>query len=213
MPRPTNFELDADEIVAAAVDIFQESGLEAVSMRSVASRLGVSPVPLYSRVGNKDALVDALAERLLADLAPSRGEAEAWTDYAVRWATELRARLGPAREGRLILGLDREAYVEASRPLIDAMRRGGLPGDAAVQACRLLMWATIGFVAVQGGAEPAGRPRRGGRPGGDPGGVEPAEVEDLFALHLRYLIDGIARDHADPQPADRHPAADPGAAP
>jgi AcrR family transcriptional regulator len=198
MARPADLELDADEIVDAAVDIFQESGLDAVSMRSVASRLGVSPVPLYSRVGNKDALVDAMAERLLADLAPPRADAEHWSDYATRWATELRARLGPAREGRLILGLDRAAYVEASRPLVDAMRRGGLPADAAVQACRLLMWATIGFVAVQGGAEPAGRPRLGARPGGDPGGVDPAEVDELFALHLRYLIEGIARDHDAP---------------
>jgi TetR/AcrR family tetracycline transcriptional repressor len=39
-------------------------------MRSVSARLGVSPVPLYSRVGNKDVLLDAVADRLLADLAP-----------------------------------------------------------------------------------------------------------------------------------------------
>lgn len=195
MPRHTDFALDADEIVTAALDIFHESGLDAVSMRSVANRLGVSPVPLYSRVGNKEALVDAMAEHMLADLAPRRGDDEPWADYATRWATELRSRLGPAREGRLILGLDRAAYVEASRPLVEAMRRGGLSADAAVQACRLLMWATIGFVAVQGGAEPSGRPRRGVRPGGDPGGIERAEVDELFALHVRYLIEGIARDH------------------
>ena len=36
------------------------SGAIAVSMRRVAARLGVSPIPLYSRVGNKDALLDAV---------------------------------------------------------------------------------------------------------------------------------------------------------
>ena len=51
-PGRTELELDADEIVTAAVAIFEESGLDAVSMRSVSARLGVSPVPLYSRVGN-----------------------------------------------------------------------------------------------------------------------------------------------------------------
>ena len=64
MSRQADFDLDADEIVSAAVEIFRESGLDAVSMRSVAARLGVSPVPLYSRIGNKDALVDAIADRL-----------------------------------------------------------------------------------------------------------------------------------------------------
>ena len=58
MTKQPDLDLEADEIVTAAVEIFQESGLDAVSMRSVAARLGVSPMPLYSRVGNKDALLD-----------------------------------------------------------------------------------------------------------------------------------------------------------
>jgi TetR/AcrR family tetracycline transcriptional repressor len=192
--RQPDFALDAEEIVTAAVELFQESGLDAVSMRRVATRLGVSPVPLYSRVGNKDALVDAIADRLLADLAPPTDDDEPWDTYAARWARELRARLGPARDGRLILSVGRDAYVEASRPLVGAMRRGGLTIDAAVQACRLLMWATVGFVAVESGAEPPLRPRWLRRPGADPGGVDPAERDTLFDIHLRYLIDGIARD-------------------
>jgi len=35
MTRAPDFELDADEIVIAAVEIFEEFGLDAVSMRSV----------------------------------------------------------------------------------------------------------------------------------------------------------------------------------
>ena len=194
MPRPNDFELDADEIVSAAVEIFQESGLDAVSMRSVATRLGVSPVPLYSRVGNKDALVDAIADRLLTDLAPPSAADEPWTDYATRWALALRSRLGPTDDSRLILPFGRDAYVEASHPLVEVMRRDGFSPDAAVQACRLLMWATVGFVAVQSGAVAAGTRRRRGRPGGDPGGIDQTEADALFAIHLRYLIDGIAAD-------------------
>ena len=83
MTKAPEFELDADEIVTAAVEIFEESGLDAVSMRSVSARLGVSPVPLYSRIGNKEALVDAIACRLLVDLAPPRSEDESWDGYAV----------------------------------------------------------------------------------------------------------------------------------
>jgi AcrR family transcriptional regulator len=193
--RHADFDLDADEIVTAAVEIFHESGLDAVSMRSVATRLGVSPVPLYSRVGNKDALVDAIADRLLVELAPPAGAGEPWAQYAARWTRALRERLHTARDSRLILSPVREAYVDASRPLIDAMRRDGFSTDGAVQSCRLLMWATVGFVAVESGAEPAPRPRRRrSRPGADPGGVTTAEADTLFAMHIRYLIDGIATD-------------------
>jgi len=194
--KPTDLDLDAEEIIAAAVDIFHEAGLDAVSMRSVSTRLGVSPVPLYSRIGNKEALVEAIADRLLADLAPPRSDGETWDDYALRWATELRHRLRQARDSRLILSLRREAYVAASRPLIDAMRSGGLGVETAVQACRLLTWATVGFGAVESGAQPPGRPRRRSRPGADPGGVDATEADALFGIHLRYLIEGIARDAA-----------------
>ncbi len=193
MARPSDFDLDAHEIVSAAVDIFEESGLDAVSMRSVSTRLGVSPVPLYRRVGNKDALVDAIADRLLADLAPSGAEDEPWEEYAARWARELRGRLGRARDSRLILSLGRGAYVEASLPLVAAMRRSGFTPDAAMQACRLLMWAVVGFGAVETGAQP-GRRRRQGRPGGDPTGVSRAEIDALFDLHIRYVIEGVAGD-------------------
>jgi len=195
LSRQPDFDLDADEIITAAVDIFRESGLDAVSMRSVATRLGVSPVPLYSRIGNKDALIDALADRLFADVAPPRFEEETWADYSARWARELRTQLMPTRESRLILSLGREVFVEVSRPLVEAMRADGFPADAAVQACRLLMWATIGFVAVESGARPPRRPRAV-RPGGNTEGVDAAEADALFDMHIRYLIDGIARDRA-----------------
>jgi AcrR family transcriptional regulator len=194
--NPAHFELDAEEIVTAAVEIFRESGLDAVSMRSVSSRLGVSPVPLYSRVGDKAALLEAIADRLLVNLAPPSDEGEPWSEYAMRWARELRVRVRQARDSRLIVRPGREAYAEASRPLVETMRRAGFAADAAVQACRLLTWATVGFVAVETGAEPPKSSRRLARPGGDPGGVDAAGVDVLFDLHIRYLIEGIARDAA-----------------
>jgi TetR/AcrR family tetracycline transcriptional repressor len=192
--KQPDFDLDADEIITAAVEILQEFGLDAVSMRNVSSRLGVSPVPLYSRIGNKDALLDAVADRLLADLPPPENTEERWDEYAVRWTQELRGRLRGARDSRLMLSPGRDAYVEASRPLVAAMRNAGFAADAAVQACRLLTWATVGFAAVESGVQPAGRRRRGSRPGGDPGGVDAAEADTLFDLHIRYVIEGIAGD-------------------
>jgi AcrR family transcriptional regulator len=192
--KASDLDLEPDQIVTAAVEILQESGLDAVSMRSVSSRLGVSPVPLYRRIGNKEALVEAIADRLLADLAPPSDEGEPWDRYALRWARELRARLRRARDSRLILSPGRDAYVEASRPLVEAMRRDGFAPDAAVQACRLLTWTVVGFGTIETRVAPPPRARRSGRPGGDPAGVEPQDVDALFDLHIRYLLEGIARE-------------------
>jgi len=197
MAKVTEFQLDAESILDAAIEILRERGLDAVSMRSVAGRLGVSPVPLYSRVGNKDALLDAVAERLLHDLAPPASADEPWSSYARRWACELRSRLRQAPDARLILGARRWAYVEASRPLIGVMRSAGFAPDSAVRACRLLMWATVGFVAMEG--RPTLVDSHSARrriAGGDPSGVTQDDVEELFESHLRYVIEGISRDFA-----------------
>ncbi|HEU5307284.1 MAG TPA: TetR family transcriptional regulator [Acidimicrobiia bacterium] len=197
MTRSGDFELDADEIVAAAVVILRERGLDALSMRNVADRLGVSPMPLYTRVGNKAALVDAVADHLLLDLAPAPNADEPWPQYAGRWCRELRDRLRRTPDSRLYLGA-REPYVEASRPLIAALRDGGLSADAAVQACRLLMWATVGFVAMeQGSGAPASGSRRGRLSGSDPAGITPEEADELFAVQIGILTAGIVRMHAD----------------
>ena len=187
-------ELDAEHIIDAAIAIFRESGLDAVSMRSVSSRLGVSPIPLYSRVGNKDALIEAIADRLLLGVAPKPRSGEPWDAYARRWAQELLARLRMTRDSRLILRPGREAYVEASRPLIDVMRNAGFARDASVQACRLMVWATVGFAAVEVGATPPRRSARRGRPGSDPTGVDASDIDALFDLHIGYVVEGIARD-------------------
>jgi TetR/AcrR family transcriptional regulator, tetracycline repressor protein len=193
---PGAIELDADQIVAAAVAIMREGGLDAVSMRSVATRLGVTPPPVYSRIGNKDSLIDAVADHLLDDLAPPLDQNEPWPDYALRWARRLRARLTDAADSRLFLQVKRPAYLRATRPLLKCMRRDGMSADMSVRACRLLTWATVGFVAMD--HPPATKPtRRHGRlAGSDPAGVTRDEVDELFVTHIGYLIEGIRRDCA-----------------
>jgi TetR/AcrR family transcriptional regulator, tetracycline repressor protein len=196
MAGRTASDLDADEVVDAAIAILDEHGLDAVSMRNVGARLGVSPVPLYSRVGNKDALLSAMAERLMVGMAPEVREGEAWSAYAVRWAAAVRDRFVATSQLQLVLGRPRAPFVDASRPLVAILRAQGFEPDEAVQACRLLLWAVSGFATVEGGTVRE-RPRSARRrAGGDPTGVTPAEADELFAIHVRHVIDGIARDHA-----------------
>ena len=190
----TSFELESHEIVDAAIEIFHEQGLDAVSMRNVSARLAVSPVPLYNRVGNKAALLDAMADRILAGMAPPFDGTEPWSAYAARWAQAVRGRLTATPDIRLLLGDRRAPFVEASRPLVDALRSDGFAPDAAVQACRLLLWAVVGFAAVETRRPDRGPRRRARRAGGDPSGVTKSESDQLFALHIAYLVAGIERD-------------------
>jgi len=190
----SEIDLSAEQIVLAAVEILREGGLDSVSMRSVATRLGVTPPPVYARIGNKDALLDAVADHFLADLAPDMQRDETWPEYARRWAHQMRQRLGEAADSRLFVQVKRPAYLEASKPLLKCMRRDGMSTDDAVRACRLLTWATVGFVAMDHPTAPPSVRRRGRPAGSDPAGVTSEEVDELFTAHIDYLIDGIRRD-------------------
>jgi AcrR family transcriptional regulator len=197
MGRPP-LDLTTDEIVVAACKLFLDSGLDAVSMRTVSAQLGVSPEPLYKRIGNKEALLDAMAKRLLVDVAPRPRSGEHWQKYAMRWAAALHDRLSDAPDVRLLIGERREPFVEASRPLVEQMQRAGFTSEAAVQACRLLIWATMGFVVVEAGRHRAAigdqrREQRRSLPGSNPSGISAAEARRLFRLNLQFILDGLAR--------------------
>ncbi|GAB2832796.1 GntR family transcriptional regulator [Actinocorallia aurea] len=55
-------ELSREHVVAAALEIADAEGLAAVSMRSVAARLGVSAMATYRHVGSKDEMVLLMAD-------------------------------------------------------------------------------------------------------------------------------------------------------
>jgi AcrR family transcriptional regulator len=71
-------KLDLDAVVDTAADIADDRGLEAVSLRRVANRLGVTPMALYRYVESKEDLLDALAERLYGELDLPDGTGGWW---------------------------------------------------------------------------------------------------------------------------------------
>jgi AcrR family transcriptional regulator len=56
-------------ILDAAVHLADERGLDAVSMRAVAARVGVTPMALYPHVGGKAELLDGMIGQLLGQLS------------------------------------------------------------------------------------------------------------------------------------------------
>jgi AcrR family transcriptional regulator len=84
-------------ILRAARKLFDEKGLEQLSLRSVAKRVGVTPMAIYRHFENKRALIDAIVLDGLAQwaarvdaLPPAKGLAkivqigEAFLDFALK---------------------------------------------------------------------------------------------------------------------------------
>lgn len=60
--------LSLERIVVAAVDVADSDGLESLSMRKVADRLGVGAMSLYRHVRDKAELLDLMIDRVLAEV-------------------------------------------------------------------------------------------------------------------------------------------------
>jgi TetR/AcrR family tetracycline transcriptional repressor len=85
--------LDRQRIVAEAVALLDADGLDGVTLRKLAARLGVQQPTLYWHLPNKAALVTAIAELILeqhvAELAPPEPE-QRWQDWLIGVAEGLR---------------------------------------------------------------------------------------------------------------------------
>jgi AcrR family transcriptional regulator len=91
--RGQRADLSRGRIVTAAIELADEDGLEAVSMRRIGQRLGVEAMSLYNHIPNKDAVLDAMVDLLV-------GQIELPPDDA-SWRDAIRGRAVAAR--RVIL--------------------------------------------------------------------------------------------------------------
>ena len=77
-------------MLAAAVALADEAGLEAFSMRGLAQELGVVPMALYKHVANKDALLDGMVDIVFGEIELPSGDLD--------WRSAMRRRAISTRE-------------------------------------------------------------------------------------------------------------------
>ena len=154
--RPFHRGLTRDTVVAAALDLIDREGLDALTMRKLATDLDVEAASLYTHVRNKDELVDAVLDHVL-DQVPLPDLDQPWRDALVDGYRGYRTALlaHPAmvalitQRGRMSMAQLR--LVERS---IELLQRGGLSIERAVAMHVTLVAHTIGFVVQEVGRSP-----------------------------------------------------------
>lgn len=91
--RPQDRDEKLGEIVAAAASLFGEAGFEQTSMARIAQAAGVTPTTIYWYVKDKDALLVAALDHLLAEaLSEFNQQADSSLVDQVLWALDRLAR-------------------------------------------------------------------------------------------------------------------------
>jgi AcrR family transcriptional regulator len=138
--------LNRERILAAALELVDEQGIEALSMRKLGQSLGYEAMSLYNHVANKDDLLDGILDLVLAEMEPpdpagglpairasSLSAHEALRKHP--WAASLL--MSPARI--------RPKRLEFMDALLGALREAGFSAETTYHAYHALDAHIIGF--------------------------------------------------------------------
>lgn len=144
--------LNRDRVIEGALELIDEEGLNALSMRRLAEKLGVKPMTLYSHVSDKDDLIDGVVVRVLEEVELPAADG-AW-DEAVReaFASYRQALLRHPHVVPIIMrrpARDAEAFLAVLNYSLGLLMRGGLDARAALNAHRILTAFTTGLVITE----------------------------------------------------------------
>jgi len=206
-----------DEIVTAALALLDKAGLEGLTLRRLAERLGIRAPTLYWHVRDKRELMDLIAgavmdEALAGWQEPQPGQA--WWEWLAGRSRAIRAGLLAHRDGALVLAGNRP--VRSSVPGIERQlgiltEAGFRPQDALLALFSLNAFAIGEALDTQRetgrDTGPSGMPAPSGKP--DPEGsgacpvlsaataaLEPFGSSDQrFEYGLNLLITGLRAQH------------------
>jgi AcrR family transcriptional regulator len=186
--------LNAETVIDAARRMLHEQGADGLSMRRLAAELGVLPNTLYSHVADKQALLDALVDRLLGEVRPAPGRT--WQERAAALLRATRAAL--LREPAIARLYTQRAgrgpnAIRLAQSAMQICLDAGMPPDAAADSFRVMLAYTVGFVAFElsrsGGGGVAPLPEQLGLGGyaGSPGDAD-------FERGMAWLMAGLTEE-------------------
>jgi AcrR family transcriptional regulator len=221
-------QLTREHVVTEALAVIAQDGVQALTMRALAARLGVVAGALYHHVRNKQQLHDLVLDNVLAEVDVQLDSSPPWTEQLKVLAHRLRAVLEdhPGVAGILKtrdpLGPHSLALAEA---FLGPLHAAGFGDREAGLAFFLLVDYTVGFAVAgpptsvneQRVRDPATRAQlhqffRSLPPDRFPALVALGEHvwvdnrDERFTAGLQVLVDGL--EHARTSPSAQHPGGD-----
>ena len=153
--------LDRPLILAQAFGLLNEMGLEALTLRRLAARLGVQAPAIYWHFKNKQELLDEMATQVLREAlheAPVFDAVQTWQDWAWSYCRGLRATLLRYREGAKMFSGTYLTDAALYAPMDDSLRKltgAGFSLRQSVLGLSTLYCYTVGFVIEEQATQPA----------------------------------------------------------
>ena len=139
-------KIDKDQIVAEALNLLNERGLDGLTTRALADRLGVRQPALYWHFKDRRALLDAMNDVIEAEFAPISPSPELpWQDYVFQTGQAFRAALMVYRDGARIHAGTRANRGQLERHMA-VLVQARLPPALAIQLLVAVGRFVVGWV-------------------------------------------------------------------
>jgi AcrR family transcriptional regulator len=171
--------LTRDRVLRAAVELADETGIDALSMRKLAQTLGVVPMALYKHVANKEELLDGMLDVIVGEIDPPAGEQD--------WQHAVRQRILSARRALLRHPWAPRVLESRTAPtpmvlqymdsMIGMFRTGGFSVDLTHHVMHAMGSRILGFSQELFGTPP---------PGVDPATLPAVDPETARQMAQRY---------------------------
>ncbi|MFI5732367.1 TetR/AcrR family transcriptional regulator [Kribbella sp. NPDC051587] len=149
--KETPRRLDPQKIVDSALVLADEEGTAAVTLRRLAQLHGVTPMALYRHFKDKDDLLAALGDRLIANVALPEPTDEPWDKqlHTVLTAFVTALRLHPRLADLTLLRmLVSDEGLQISERLLEILTEGGFDVDDAAEVGRQSVCTLISLVTT-----------------------------------------------------------------
>jgi AcrR family transcriptional regulator len=138
--------LSRERILAAALELADEQGIDALSMRKLGQSLGYEAMSLYNHVSNKEELLDGILDLVLAEMKPPDQNGGLAAIRTSSLAAHEALQQHPWAAGLLTAsGRIRPARIEFMDALLGALRNAGFSAETTYHAYHVLDAHIIGF--------------------------------------------------------------------
>lgn len=165
--------------MAAAIDLADAGGLDAVSMRAVAERVGVTPMALYPHIGSKSALLEAMLTAVMRRLEVLPAGQAPWDERLFHLARSTRAATR-SRPWAVMLLFARPSVEPSGALVVDAIYQAlldaGVPDAEVPRLARMVTTFVLGYGASESGGRFAGAEHDTRARRMQPDGVAPAHA-------------------------------------
>jgi TetR/AcrR family tetracycline transcriptional repressor len=158
-PSATKERLSREILAAGALALADREGLEAVTIRRLATDNSVTPMALYWHFKDKDAVLDGIAEQIYASVVLPEPTGDPWDEQLREVLVAVLAAIRPHPLAADLLAprvMKSEAGLILAERVIGMLRRAGFSAPDATQTASFLLCSIVTLVTSEPGRHAPG---------------------------------------------------------